>query len=308
MIVATPPATALRTSSGMAPPTGRGIRRTVRAVRVVPGTLDACRPPCPTASRSPRTARCRRQALRRDGRAARCRSTCTSRSARPAVGTATSTPTRPDELGPSRLPAVLAGARRCAEIDLAARRCVGTGDRARRCPRSSSAAALRRCSAPAPLAGLLDGDPRAVRADAGRRGHHRGQPRVHRPGTCSTRCGPPGTPGCRSGCSRRRRTCCGSSTGRHTPGRALEVVGWARPAGFEHVNLDLIYGTPGETDADFAALAATRRSAPASTTSRAYSLIVEPGHPAGPAGSRRASCRCPTTTCSPTATCSPTRR
>jgi coproporphyrinogen III oxidase-like Fe-S oxidoreductase len=31
----------------------------------------------------------------------------------------------------------------------------------------------------------------------------------------------------------------------HTPGRALECVAWARAAGFAHVNLDLIYGTPG---------------------------------------------------------------
>ncbi|MEP6560493.1 MAG: radical SAM protein, partial [Nakamurella sp.] len=37
----------------------------------------------------------------------------------------------------------------------------------------------------------------------------------------------------------------------HTAGRALQVVDWARAAGFEHVNLDLIYGTPGETDAEF---------------------------------------------------------
>src|SRR3954467_3076541 len=38
---------------------------------------------------------------------------------------------------------------------------------------------------------------------------------------------------------------------RHTPGRAVEAAHEARAAGFEHVNLDLIYGTPGETDADW---------------------------------------------------------
>ncbi|WP_324276869.1 coproporphyrinogen-III oxidase family protein [Blastococcus brunescens] len=32
---------------------------------------------------------------------------------------------------------------------------------------------------------------------------------------------------------------------RHTPGRAVEAAHEARAAGFEHVNLDLIYGTPG---------------------------------------------------------------
>ena len=37
----------------------------------------------------------------------------------------------------------------------------------------------------------------------------------------------------------------------HTAGRALDVVSWAKDAGFEHINLDLIYGTPGESDAEF---------------------------------------------------------
>ena len=45
---------------------------------------------------------------------------------------------------------------------------------------------------------------------------------------------------------------------RHTPGRALQVARWCREAGFEHVNLDLIYGTPGETDAEFGRVAARR--------------------------------------------------
>src|SRR4051794_29650727 len=35
---------------------------------------------------------------------------------------------------------------------------------------------------------------------------------------------------------------------RHPPGRAVEAAHEAGTAGFEHVNLDLIYGTPGETD------------------------------------------------------------
>jgi oxygen-independent coproporphyrinogen-3 oxidase len=62
----------------------------------------------------------------------------------------------------------------------------------------------------------------------------------------------------------------------HTAGRALDVVGWARAAGFDHVNLDLIYGTPGETDAEFGA---SLRAAVDSGVDHvsAYSLIVEPG-------------------------------
>src|SRR4051812_27776107 len=39
----------------------------------------------------------------------------------------------------------------------------------------------------------------------------------------------------------------------HTPGRAVEAAREARAAGFEHVSLDLIYGTPGESDDDWRA-------------------------------------------------------
>ncbi|MBX6357374.1 MAG: radical SAM protein, partial [Micromonosporaceae bacterium] len=38
----------------------------------------------------------------------------------------------------------------------------------------------------------------------------------------------------------------------HTAGRAVAAAGEAREAGFDHVNVDLIYGTPGETADDFA--------------------------------------------------------
>ena len=37
----------------------------------------------------------------------------------------------------------------------------------------------------------------------------------------------------------------------HTPGRAVAAVAEARAAGFEQISLDLIYGTPGETDDDW---------------------------------------------------------
>ncbi|WP_328841808.1 radical SAM family heme chaperone HemW [Nakamurella leprariae] len=63
---------------------------------------------------------------------------------------------------------------------------------------------------------------------------------------------------------------------RHTPGRPLEVVAHARAAGFEHVNLDLIYGTPGERDQDFADSLAAAIASGVDHVS-AYSLIVEPG-------------------------------
>jgi putative oxygen-independent coproporphyrinogen III oxidase len=62
----------------------------------------------------------------------------------------------------------------------------------------------------------------------------------------------------------------------HTPGRPLEVVGWAREAGFEHVNLDLIYGTPGETDQQFTESLEAAIAVGVDHVS-AYSLIVEPG-------------------------------
>jgi oxygen-independent coproporphyrinogen-3 oxidase len=63
---------------------------------------------------------------------------------------------------------------------------------------------------------------------------------------------------------------------RHTPGRAAEVVGWARAAGFGSISLDLIYGTPGETPRDWdASVAAALAAAPDHIS--AYSLIVEPG-------------------------------
>ncbi|HKN98157.1 MAG TPA: radical SAM family heme chaperone HemW, partial [Pseudonocardiaceae bacterium] len=62
----------------------------------------------------------------------------------------------------------------------------------------------------------------------------------------------------------------------HTPGRPVAAAAEARAAGFRHVSLDLIYGTPGETTDDL------RRSLDAVLAAgvdhvSAYSLIVEPG-------------------------------
>lgn len=64
----------------------------------------------------------------------------------------------------------------------------------------------------------------------------------------------------------------------HTPGASVAMAHLARDVGFEHVNLDLIYGTPGETDDDL------RRSVHSAISSgvdhvSAYALIIEEGTP-----------------------------
>ncbi|MGW7519089.1 radical SAM family heme chaperone HemW [Streptomyces sp. NPDC054796] len=62
----------------------------------------------------------------------------------------------------------------------------------------------------------------------------------------------------------------------HTPGRPEEAVAEARAAGFRHINLDLIYGTPGESDDDWrASLHAALEARPDHVS--AYALIVEEG-------------------------------
>jgi putative oxygen-independent coproporphyrinogen III oxidase len=63
---------------------------------------------------------------------------------------------------------------------------------------------------------------------------------------------------------------------RHTPGRAVAAAREARAAGFEHVNLDLIYGTPGERIEDLRASVEAVLTAGVDHVS-AYSLIVEDG-------------------------------
>jgi oxygen-independent coproporphyrinogen-3 oxidase len=62
----------------------------------------------------------------------------------------------------------------------------------------------------------------------------------------------------------------------HSPGRPLAAAAEALAEGFDHVNLDLIYGTPGETDDDL------RRSVDAAIEAgvdhvSAYALVVEDG-------------------------------
>jgi putative oxygen-independent coproporphyrinogen III oxidase len=62
----------------------------------------------------------------------------------------------------------------------------------------------------------------------------------------------------------------------HTPGRAIAAAAEAREAGFEHVSLDLMFGTPGETDADVAASLAAALGAGIDHVAL-YGLILEPG-------------------------------
>jgi putative oxygen-independent coproporphyrinogen III oxidase len=63
---------------------------------------------------------------------------------------------------------------------------------------------------------------------------------------------------------------------RHTPGRAAAAAREARAAGLAHVNLDLIYATPGETDDDLRASLDAVLDARVDHVS-AYALIVEDG-------------------------------
>lgn len=62
----------------------------------------------------------------------------------------------------------------------------------------------------------------------------------------------------------------------HDPERVGQAVGWARAAGFAGVSVDLIYGTPGETAADWrTSLDAALALAPDHVS--AYALVVEDG-------------------------------
>ncbi len=62
----------------------------------------------------------------------------------------------------------------------------------------------------------------------------------------------------------------------HSPGRALDAAREAGAAGFDHVSIDLIYGTPGETDDDLVRSVSAAIEADVDHLS-AYALIVEDG-------------------------------
>jgi putative oxygen-independent coproporphyrinogen III oxidase len=62
----------------------------------------------------------------------------------------------------------------------------------------------------------------------------------------------------------------------HAPGRPQQAVAEAKRAGFEHTSLDLIYGTPGESLADWATSLEAALAAEPDHLS-AYALVVEEG-------------------------------
>jgi oxygen-independent coproporphyrinogen-3 oxidase len=62
----------------------------------------------------------------------------------------------------------------------------------------------------------------------------------------------------------------------HSPGRAIAAAEEALAAGFQHLNLDLIYGTPGESDDDLLRSVDTAVEAGVDHVS-AYALVVEDG-------------------------------
>jgi putative oxygen-independent coproporphyrinogen III oxidase len=62
----------------------------------------------------------------------------------------------------------------------------------------------------------------------------------------------------------------------HSPGRALQVAADAAAAGFDHVSIDLIYGTPGESDDDLLRSVDAAIGAGIDHLS-AYALVVEDG-------------------------------
>ena len=92
-----------------------------------------------------------------------------------------------------------------------------------------------------------------------------------------------GSTGCRSGCRARQRHVLEVLDRVHTPGRPAECVAWARAAGFTGVNLDLIYGTPGETRSRTGPTACRPRSPPGPTISprTRSSWRKAPGWPRG---------------------------
>lgn len=66
----------------------------------------------------------------------------------------------------------------------------------------------------------------------------------------------------------------------HDPANVARAVGWARAAGFDSFNVDLIYGTPGESIDDWrGTLDGALALAPPHVS--AYALTVEPGTPLG---------------------------
>ena len=234
--------------------------------------MEWCRPPCPPASRHRPTARCPTARSKASG-SDRSGSTCTCRSARSGAATATSTPTPPRSWRrPGRVPGDLRRDRDRGDPAGPA----GAG-RARR--PGLDGLLRRRYADPArpgrPRRGAGRGR-RGVRAGSGRRGDHRVQPRLGARRGTSRSCVAAGLNRISFGMQSAVDHVLTTLDRTHDPLRVPQVVDWARPAGFDQVSLDLIYGTPGESLADWeASLEAALACEPDHLS--AYSLIVEDG-------------------------------
>ena len=195
-----------------------------------------------------------------------------ARSARPAAATATSTPTPPTSSAPAptapstpapRSPSC-AGPRATLGPDLPTVSTVFVG--------GGTPTLLPADDLAAVLAAVRELFPVAADVEVTTEANPEiGRPRPRWPG-----CARPASPASASACSRPPSTCSPSSTAGTRPAGRCEAAHEARAAGFEHVNLDLIYGTPGETDADWAASLDAVLAAPVDHVS-AYALIVEEG-------------------------------
>ncbi len=216
------------------------------------------------------TARCPGKHWRRS-EGSRSPSTCTSPSARRGADTATSTPTRRRSSGvvapepatwtpPSRRFDSRAA---CSAITTC------------RCTRSSSAAAPPLCYRPTSWAAwsvLLRNHSAWCQ---GPRSRPRPIPSRSTRTLCTVR-GRRVSPVSRSACRAHASTCSGSLIGGTVSDAPEQCVEEARVAGFEHINVDLIYGTPGETLGDWqASLDAAVGAGPDHVS--AYALIVEDG-------------------------------
>ena len=195
------------------------------------------------------TARCPRRRSRGSGRG-RSASTCTCRSARPAAATATSTPT-----SRTRRRATATCAAVMAELDLAAP-VLGTGRRAS--TRSSSAAVRRRCCTPHELGQIVPRSTSASGLPTGAEVTTEANPercrRRELARAARRRVHAPLARDAERGAARARD----ARPRAHARARPRPRPREARAAGFEHVSLDLIYGTPGETDDDWRAVAGRR--------------------------------------------------
>ena len=137
--------------------------------------------------------------------------------------------------------------------------------------RRHSDAAARRATSPALLGGVRDRFGLAPDAEVTTEANPDSR-RPRRPSSSSPR---RASPGSRSACSRPCRTCSPRSTAPMTPARVPRGRRWARAAGLA-VSLDLIYGTPGESAADWrASLDAALDCEPDHVS--AYALVVEEG-------------------------------